>query len=188
MDYMLTEEQQMIKDLARQVAEEKIKPVRAELDENEEFPTQIMKDLAQSDLFGLVIPEEYGGMGAGCFENVLAVEELSRVCCGVATSFAASSLGAYPILLFGSDEQKKRYLPDIASGSKLAAFGLTESTAGSDAGGIQTTAVLDGDVYVLNGTKQWITNGGEADIYSVIAITDRSKGPSLSPISLKWGV
>ena len=177
MDYMLTEEQQMIKDLARQVAEEKIKPVRAELDENEEFPTQIMKDLAQSDLFGLVIPEEYGGMGAGCFENVLAVEELSRVCCGVATSFAASSLGAYPILLFGSDEQKKRYLPDIASGSKLAAFGLTESTAGSDAGGIQTTAVLDGDVYVLNGTKQWITNGGEADIYSVIAITDKSKGP-----------
>ena len=177
MDYMLTEEQQMIKDLARQVAEEKIKPVRAELDENEEFPTQIMKDLAQSDLFGLVIPEEYGGMGAGCFENVLAVEELSRVCCGVATSFAASSLGAYPILLFGSDEQKKRYLPDIASGSKLAAFGLTESTAGSDAGGIQTTAFLDGDVYVLNGTKQWITNGGEADIYSVIAITDKSKGP-----------
>jgi alkylation response protein AidB-like acyl-CoA dehydrogenase len=177
MDYMLTEEQQMIKDLARQVAEEKIKPVRAELDENEEFPTQIMKDLAQSDLFGLVIPEEYGGMGAGCFENVLAVEELSRVCCGVATSFAASSLGAYPILLFGSEEQKKRYLPDIASGSKLAAFGLTESTAGSDAGGIQTTAVPDGDEYVLNGTKQWITNGGEADIYSVIAITDKSKGP-----------
>jgi len=176
MDYFLTEEQQMIKDLARQVAVEKIKPVRAELDENEEFPTEIMKDLAQSDLFGLVIPEEYGGLGAGCFENCLAVEELSRVCCGVCTSFAASSLGAYPILLYGNDEQKEKYLPDIASGTKLGAFGLTESTAGSDASGIQTTAVRDGDGYVLNGTKQWITNAGEAGTYTVIAITDRSKG------------
>ncbi len=177
MDYMLTEEQLMIKDLAHQIAEEKIIPVRAELDENEEFPHAIMKDLAQSDLFGLIIPEEYGGMGMGCLENVLAVEELSWACCGVATSFAASSLGAYPILLYSSNEQKKKYLPDIAKGAKMAAFGLTESNAGSDASGIQTTAVLDGDFYVLNGTKQWITNGGEADIYSIIAMTDRSKGP-----------
>ncbi len=177
MDYMLTEEQLMIKELARQIAEEKIKPVRAELDEKEEFPHEIMRDLAQSDLFGLVIPEEYGGMGLGCFENVLAVEELSRVCCGVATSFAASGLGAYPILLFANEEQKKKYLPEIASGRKMAAFGLTESNAGSDAGGIQTTAVRDGDEYVLNGTKQWITNGGESDIYSIIAMTDKTKGP-----------
>jgi alkylation response protein AidB-like acyl-CoA dehydrogenase len=176
MDYFLTEEQQMIKDLARQVAEEKIKPVRAELDEKEEFPAEVMKHLAQSDLFGLVIPEEYGGMGAGCFENCLCVEELSRVCCGVSTSFAASSLGAYPILLYADGTQKTKYLPSIASGAKLAAFALTESTAGSDASGIQTTAVLEGDHYVLNGTKQWITNGGEAEIYSVIALTDRSKG------------
>jgi butyryl-CoA dehydrogenase len=176
MDYFLTEEQQMIKDLARQVAEEKIKPVRAELDEKEEFPAEIMKDLAQSDLFGLVIPEEYGGLGVGCFENCLCVEELSRACCGVSTSFAASSLGAYPILLYGSEEQKKKYLPEIASGRKLAAFALTESTAGSDASGIQTTAILEGDCYVLSGTKQWITNGGEADTYSVIALTDRSRG------------
>jgi butyryl-CoA dehydrogenase len=176
MDYFLTEEQQMIKDLARQVAEEKIKPVRAELDEKEEFPAEIMKYLAQSDLFGLVIPEEYGGMGVGCFENCLCVEELSRVCCGVSTSFAASSLGAYPILLSANEEQKQKYLPSIASGGKLGAFALTESTAGSDASGIQTTAVHDGDYYVLNGTKQWITNGGEAEIYSVIALTDRSRG------------
>jgi butyryl-CoA dehydrogenase len=177
MDYFLTEEQQMIRDLARQIAETKIVPVRAELDENETFPHELMKDLAQSDLFGIVIPEEYGGLGMGCLENCLAVEELSRACCGVATTFAASGLGAYPILLHGSEEQKQTYLPRIASGESLAAFGLTESSAGSDASGIQTTAVPDGDDYVLNGTKQWITNGGEAEIYTVIAVTDKAKGP-----------
>ncbi len=176
MDYLLTEEQQEIKELARQIAEEKVKPVRAELDEKEEFPWEIMKVLAQSDLFGLYIPEEYGGFGGGSFENVLAVEELSRACIGVSVSFAASGLGAYPILLFGSEEQKKMYLPQIASGEKLAAFGLTEAGAGSDAGGTRTTAVLDGNEYVINGTKQWITNGGEAEIYTVIAMTNPAKG------------
>jgi butyryl-CoA dehydrogenase len=177
MDYFLTEEQQMIRDLARQIAEEKVIPVRAELDEKEEFPWEIMKILAQSDMFGLFIPEEYGGLGKGCFELCIAVEELSRACLGVSTTYAANALGTYPILLFGSDEQKKRYLPDIASGKKLVAFGLTEANAGSDAGGIQTSARLEGNEYVLNGTKQWITNGGEADIYTIIAITDRAKGP-----------
>jgi len=177
MDYFLTEEQQMIRDLARQIAETKVIPVRAELDENEIFPHDVMKDLAQSDLFGIVIPEEYGGLGMGCLENCLAVEELSRACCGVATTFAASGLGAYPILLNGSEEQKQTYLPRIASGESLAAFGLTESNAGSDVGGIQTTAMPDGDEYVINGTKQWITNGGEAEIYTVVAVTDKSKGP-----------
>ena len=135
-----------------------------------------MSDLADADLFGLVIPEEYGGLGFGAFENCLVVEELSRICCGITTAYAASGLGAYPILLFGNDEQKKKYLPIIASGEQLAAFGLTESTAGSDAAGIQTTAVKDGDHYVLNGTKQWITNAAEAGIYTVIAMTDRKKG------------
>ena len=177
MDYFLTEEQQMIKEIARKIAEEKIKPVRAELDEKEVFPRDLLKVIAQSDLFGVCIPQEYGGFGGGSFENCLAVEELSRGCLGVCTSFAASGLGAYPILLYGSEEQKKKYLPEIASGRKLAAFALTESTAGSDAGGIMTTAELKGDEYILNGTKQWITNAGEADIYSVIVITDRSKGP-----------
>jgi alkylation response protein AidB-like acyl-CoA dehydrogenase len=177
MDYFLTEEQQMIKEIAQKIADEKIKPVRAELDEKEEFPRELMKVIAQSDLFGVCIPQEYGGFGGGSFENCLAVEELSRACLGVSTSFAASGLGAYPILLYGSEEQKKKYLTEIASGKKLAAFALTESTAGSDAGGIMTTAELKGNEYVLNGTKQWITNAGEADIYSVIAITDRSKGP-----------
>jgi len=173
---MLTDDQKMIKELAKKISDEKVIPVRAELDEKEEFPWEVIKALSQADLFGLYIPEEYGGMGFGCFETVLVVEELSRACCGVSVSYAASALGAYPIVLFGHEEQKKKYLPAIASGEKLAAFGLTEANAGSDASGIQTTAKRDGNHYVLNGTKQWITNGGEAEIYAVIAITDRNKG------------
>ncbi len=177
MDYFLSEEQIMIRDLARQIAEEKVVPVREGLDEREEFPKEIMKVLAQSDLFGLFIPEEYGGLGKGCLELCVAVEELSRACLGVSTSYAANALGTYPILLFGTEDQKRKYLPDIAAGKRLVAFGLTEANAGSDAAGIQTTAKLEGNEYVLNGTKQWITNGGEAEIYTIIAITDRAKGP-----------
>ncbi len=177
MDYFLTEEQQMVRDLARQIAQEKVVPVRAELDEKGEYPWEIIKVLAQSDMIGLFIPEEYGGLGKGCLELCLVVEELSCACVGVSTTYAANALGTFPLLLFGSDEQKKQYLPDIAAGKRLVAFGLTEANAGSDAGGIQTTARLDGNEYVLNGTKQWITNGGEAEIYTIIAITDKSKGP-----------
>jgi alkylation response protein AidB-like acyl-CoA dehydrogenase len=177
MDYLLTEEQIMIRDLARQIAEEKIVPVRAELDEQNKFPSDIMKAMAQADLFGIFIPEEYGGLGKKSLELCIAVEELSKACLGVSTSYAANALGTYPILLNGSEAQKKKYLPDVAAGKKLVAFGLTEANAGSDASGVQTTAKLDGNEYVLNGTKQWITNGGEADIYTVIAITDKSKGP-----------
>ncbi|MBC7357804.1 MAG: acyl-CoA dehydrogenase family protein [Desulfacinum sp.] len=177
MNYFLSEEQKMIQELAEQIAREKIRPVRAQLDEAEEFPTELMEVLAQSDLFGVYIPEEYGGLGGGILENCLAVEQLARACIGVATSFAASGLGAYPILLYGSEEQKAAYLPDIAAGRRLAAFAVTESGAGSDVTAIKTTAVKDGDHYILNGTKQWITNGGEADIYSVLAVTDKTKGP-----------
>lgn len=176
MDYFLTEEQEMIKEIAAKIATEKVRPVRAELDEREEFPWDLMKIMAQSDLFGVYLPEEYGGLGGGVLENCLAIEELGRACIGVATTYAASGLGAYPILLHGSEEQKQKYLPVIASGEKLAAFAVTESGAGSDAGGIQTTAQRQGDFYLLNGTKQWITNGGEAEIYTVVAITDRAKG------------
>ena len=175
-NYFLTEEQQMIVDLARQIAVEKIIPVRAKLDKNEEFPWDIMKDMAQADLFGLYIPEEYGGFAKGCFENCLALEQLAYGCIAVTTTFAASALGGYPILLFGSDEQKARYLPDIAAGKRLVAFGLTEANAGSDAAGIRTTAVEDGDHWVLNGTKQWITSGGEAEIYTIVAMTNKNKG------------
>ncbi|MEW6001490.1 MAG: acyl-CoA dehydrogenase family protein, partial [Nitrospirota bacterium] len=176
MDYFLTEDQLMIRDLSRQIAEEKVVPVREELDEKEEFPSAIMKVLAQSDLFGLFVPEEYGGLGKGCLELCIAVEELSRACLSVSTTYAANALGTFPILLFGSEEQKKKYLPDIASGRRLVAFALTEANAGSDAAGIQTTARLENNEYVLNGTKQWITNGGEAEIYTIIAITDKTKG------------
>ncbi len=176
MDYFLSEEQQMIVDIASQIADEKIMPVRAELDEKHEFPRAILEEMAQADLFGIPIPEEFGGFGGGCFDIVLAVEQLGRACIGVGTAYAANFLGAFPVLLGGSQNIKEKYLPLIASGEKFAAFGLTEANAGSDASGIQTTAVLDGDEWVLNGTKQWITNGGEADIYTVIAITDKSKG------------
>jgi butyryl-CoA dehydrogenase len=167
----------MIRDLARKIALEKVLPVRAELDEKEEFPWEIMRVCAEAGLFGVSIPEEFGGFGGGVLENCVAVEEMSRVCLGVATSYAASGLGAHPIMLYGNPEQQKKYLPDIAKGKRLAAFGLTEADAGSDAGSIRTTATRTDKGYVLNGTKQWITNGGEAEIYTVIAITDRSKGP-----------
>jgi len=176
MDYFLTEEQEMIVDIARQITDEKIIPNRAELDEKDEFPRAILEAMGQADLFGIPIPEEYGGFGGGCLDIVLALEQLGRGCIGVATAFAASALGIYPIMLSGSDEMKAKYLSPVAAGKKFAAFGLTEANAGSDASGIQTTAVLDGDEWVLNGTKQWITNGGEAQIYTVVAITDKTKG------------
>ncbi len=176
MDYFLTEEQKMIKELCRQIAEEKIKPVAAEYDEKNEFPWEIVKVLAESDICGIYIPEENGGMGGGVFDLAIATEELSWGCGGIALAFAATALGTFPIILFGNDEQKAKYLPDIASGKKLAAFGLTEAEAGSDAGSIKTTAKKDGDHYILNGTKQWITNGGEAETYTVVAMTNKEKG------------
>ncbi|MFH1576134.1 MAG: acyl-CoA dehydrogenase family protein [Candidatus Margulisiibacteriota bacterium] len=176
LDYQLTEEQVMIRDLVRKVTLEKVLPKRAEWDETGEFPWEAMKAYADADLCGLYIPEELGGFGQSVFNFCLATEEVSRVCGGVGVTFAASALGSTPILLFGSDEQKKKYMPYIAAGKKLAAFGLTEANAGSDAGGMETTAKKDGDHYIINGTKQWITNGGEAETYTVFAITDKAKG------------
>ncbi len=176
MDYLFNEQQIMIRDIARQIAEEKIRPVAAYYDETEEFAWPIVKVLAESDMCGIYIPEEYGGTGGGVTELCIATEELSKACGGIALAFAATALGTYPIILYGNEEQKKKYLPDIAKGKKLAAFAITEAEAGSDAGSIKTTAKKDGDYYILNGTKQWITNGGEAEIYTVVAITDRAKG------------
>ncbi len=176
MNYFLSEEQKMIVDTARELAQEKIKPVREKYDEEGHFPWDIVKEMAAADLMGLYIPEQYKGMGRGIFELCLAVEELSKVCGGISLAMAATALGTFPILLFGTDEQKAKYLPDIATGKKLAAFGLTEANAGSDAGNMTTTAVKDGDHYVINGTKQWITNGGEAETYTVIAMTNKAKG------------
>ena len=176
MNYFLTEDQEEIKQIAKKIAEEKIKPIRAEYDEEGKFPWDIVKIMAQTDLFAVLIPEEYDGISGKVEDLVIVTEELSKVDAGVGLSFGATGLGCYPILLSGSEEQKQKYLPSIAAGEKLAAFALTEANAGSDVGGIETTATKDGDFYILNGTKQWITNGGDADIYTVFAMTNKSKG------------
>lgn len=176
MEYFLSDQQKTLKGLARQIAEQRMLPVRAELDEKEEFPWELIKEMAASDLLRVFIPEEYDGMGGGCFDLCLVVEELSRVCGGIAISYAANALGVLPLILYGSDGQKKKYLPEVASGARLAAFAVTEATAGSDASAIRTSARRDGGDYVLNGTKQFITNGGEAEIYTVVVMTDAAKG------------
>jgi alkylation response protein AidB-like acyl-CoA dehydrogenase len=176
MNWFLTDEQAMIVETAREIAVKKILPVREKYDHEGIFPWDVMQALAAADLCGLYIPVQYGGFGGGVFELCLAVEELSKVCGGISLAMAATALGTFPILLFGSDEQKKNYLPGIAAGKIIAAFGLTEANAGSDALGMKTTAVRDGDYWILNGTKQWITNGENAQIYSVFAKTNLSKG------------
>ncbi|HPN89139.1 MAG TPA: acyl-CoA dehydrogenase family protein [Candidatus Omnitrophota bacterium] len=175
MDYLLSEQQIMIRDLCREITEEKIKPIAAELDKTEEFPHEVVKVMAQSDLFGLFIEEKYGGMGGGILDLCIATEEFSRGCAGIALAYAGTALGVDPILIAGNEEQKAKYLPRVAKGT-LCAFGITEPGAGSDAGGTQTTAKKVGDHYILNGTKIFITNGGEADIYTIVAMTDKSKG------------
>jgi alkylation response protein AidB-like acyl-CoA dehydrogenase len=188
MDYFLTEEQTMIRDMSRQMAQEVVKPQRAKLDAESLFPREIMQSLAKVDLLKVFIPEEAGGLGGGCTEMCIVTEELSRVCAGVATTYSANALAAMPIILFGSKEHKEKWLGPIASGKKFAAFALTEAEAGSDASRVKTTAIEDGDHFVLNGTKQFITNGGEADIYTVIANTDPKKGPrGMSAIMVEKG-
>jgi butyryl-CoA dehydrogenase len=178
MDYGLSEKQVMIRDLARQIADNEIRPVAAEYDKTGEFPWPIVKKMAEADLFAVFIDEAHGGIADGdrTMNMSLVTEELSKACGGIALSFAGSALGALPIILSGSEEQKKKWLPDVASGKNICAFALTEPQAGSDASAIQTTAIRDGDHFVLNGTKQWITNGGDAEIYTVIALTKPEKG------------
>jgi alkylation response protein AidB-like acyl-CoA dehydrogenase len=174
--YNLKEEELMIKEVARKFAEEKIKPLRAEMDEKEECPVELLKEAASLDLLRVFIPEAYEGLGLGIMGMVLATEEISRIDGGFATSYSANGLGSTPIILFGNEEQKKKYLPKIASGEFFAAFALTEPEAGSDAGNVKTKAIKDGNDYVLNGNKIFITNGGIADVYVVIASTDPERG------------
>ncbi|MFA4854850.1 MAG: acyl-CoA dehydrogenase family protein [Candidatus Omnitrophota bacterium] len=176
MDYLLTDEQKMIKELSHKIAEEKIRPVAAKYDISEEYPWDVLKVMAASDMFGLFIPEEYGGLGTSIMNLCLATEEFSRACGGIAVCYAASALGTLPIVLCGNEEQKKKYLPDLASGKKVAAFAITEPEAGSDASAIKTTAKKEGEHYILNGLKHFITNGGDAETYVVIAMTDKTKG------------
>lgn len=176
MDYFLTEEQTNIRDIARKVAEEKIAPIAAECDREHKFPWEVIEALAELDLFKIYLDKEYGGLELGTMGLVLVTEELSRACGGISLGFAASALGTMPLLVGGSDEQKKKYLPILGSGKALAAFALTEPDAGSDAGNIKTTAKKDGDYYVINGLKHFITNGGIAKYISVVAITDPNRG------------
>lgn len=176
LSYNLTEEERILIELIKRIGEEYIRDKALYWDEREIYDSLPIKALADADLFGLIVPKEYEGLGMGVRAMCLAVEWLSYFCAGVSTTYAASFLGAYPIILFGSEEQKRKYLPEVAKGKNLCAFALTEPQAGSDAFAIKTTAKKEGDFYVLNGVKQWITNGGIADIYIVIALTDPSKG------------
>jgi len=177
MDFELSREHTMARQLFRDFAENEVKPLAEEVDEEERFPKETVVKLARYGFLGIPFAKEHGGQGCDTLTYAMCVEELSRVCAttGVIVS-AHTSLGAEPIRKYGTNEQKEKYLVPLAKGEKLGAFGLTEPNAGTDASGQQTKAVLDGDNYILNGTKIFITNGGEADIYIIFAMTDKSSG------------
>ena len=177
MEFALTREQELVKQMVREFAENEVKPLAAEIDETERFPMETVKKMAKYGMMGIPFSKEYGGAGGDTLSYILAVEELSKVCgtTGVILS-AHTSLCASVIDKYGTEEHKQKYLIPLAKGEKLGAFGLTEPNAGTDAAGQQTTAVLHGDNYIINGQKIFITNGGAADIFIVFAMTDRSKG------------
>ncbi|MDP2960407.1 MAG: acyl-CoA dehydrogenase family protein, partial [candidate division Zixibacteria bacterium] len=161
----------------REFAEKVIEPEAQKIDEKAEFSYENMKKVANLGLLGMVAPPEYGGTGMDTLKYVIAVEELSRVCGSTGITVAAhNSLAVCPLYLFGNEEQKKKYIPPLAKGEKLGAFGLTEPNAGSDAGGTKTTAVLDGDSYIINGSKCFITNASVAETFIITAVTDKTKG------------
>jgi butyryl-CoA dehydrogenase len=174
--YYLTDDQKAIRDLVRAIAREKIAPLAARYDETESYPDEPMRVLADQGLMGIWLPEEYGGTASGALALCLAVEEIAWACAATATNYLVTPLGGYPILLAGTEEQKKRYLPRLASGEILAAYSLSEPGAGSDAASLQTRAVRKGDRYILNGTKLWCSNGDHAGVITLFATVDRSKG------------
>lgn len=177
MNFDLTRDQQMIRDVVRDFAQNEILPRAKEIDRSGQFPLDIIKKLAQMDLMGLPFPEEYGGAGADYISYCLALEEISRACASTGLTYEAHiSLGCMPIYLFGTPEQKEKYLTPLCRGECLGSFGLTEPNAGSDAGATQTTAVLQGDEWVINGSKCFITNASYARFVTITAVTDRSKG------------
>lgn len=173
----LSEELEQLRDLVREIVQKEVVPARMELDEKEEFPHAILAKFREAGLFNALFDEEYGGLGLGMMGNVVLSEEVAYGCLGVGTTIFATKLGALPIEIGGTKEQKEKYLPPLASGEKLAAFGLTEPGAGSDVPALSTSAVKKGDRYILNGTKQWISNGGQADTYTVFAVTNKERGP-----------
>ena len=177
MEFGYSKEQVLLREMYKKFAETEIKPLAEELDEEERFPVESIPKLARYGFMGIPFPKEYGGAGGNYLTYAMAVEELGKVCATTAVIVSAhTSLCAGPIYYFGTEEQKQKYLVPLAKGEKIGAFGLTEPSAGTDSSMQQTTAVLDGDEYVLNGTKVFITNAGYADIYVVIAMTDKSKG------------
>ncbi|MDM5306234.1 acyl-CoA dehydrogenase [Peribacillus frigoritolerans] len=181
MDFSLTKEQQMIKEMVREFAEKEIKPIAIELDAKSMFAEDVFKKMGKLGLLGIPFPEEYGGSDGDTISYAIAVEEVGKACGGTGLSYAAAvSLGASPIYYFGTEEQKQKYLVPITTGETLAAFGLTEPNAGSDAGGTRTTAVLDGDEYVINGEKTWITNASYSRTVTVTAVSGKdSKGKNI---------
>jgi short-chain 2-methylacyl-CoA dehydrogenase len=186
-DFDLSDDHQLLRQTVRDFAEERIAPVAEELDREHRFPYEIVEALAELGLMGIPIPEEHGGGGGDTLAYALAVEELTRIDSSVAITVAAhTSLGTMPILLFGSDEQKERWLPDLASGRKLAAFGLTEPEAGSDAGATRTTAELRDGSWVVNGSKIFITNAG-TDITALVTISARTGDDEISNIVVPNG-
>jgi butyryl-CoA dehydrogenase len=173
--FYLTEEQRMIRDLARKVARERVMPHAARYDEAEAYPEDSMRAITEAGFYAIWVPEEYGGSDLGCLALALVCEEIAYACAASGTQYLAQALGGLPILLFGSEAQKKKYLPGLASGEILSAFSLSEPGAGSDAAGLRTTAIRRGEHYVLNGSKQWCTNGDHADVITVFATVDPSK-------------
>ena len=177
MNFELTAQQQLVKQLMKSFADNEVKPLAAEIDETERFPRETVEKMAKSGMMGINIPAQYGGAGADSLSYVIALEELAKVCATTAIILSAhTSLCCGPLLAFGTEEQKQKYLAPLAKGERLGAFGLTEPNAGTDAAAQQTTAVLDGDHFILNGSKCFITNGGEADVYIVFAMTDKKLG------------
>jgi alkylation response protein AidB-like acyl-CoA dehydrogenase len=173
----ISKEHEEFRKKIREFAEKEIEPKAKELDEKGQFPFDTVKKLGQMGIMGMVAPKEYGGSGHDTLSYSIAVEEISRVCGSTGITVAAhNSLGVYPIYLFGNEQQKKKYIPDLASGKKLGSFGLTEPDAGSDAAGTKTTAVLDGDFWVINGSKCFITNASVGETFVITAVTDKSKG------------
>lgn len=173
MNFQLTEEQEMLRKMVREFAENEVEPTARERDEEERFDREIFDQMAELGLTGIPWPEEYGGIGSDFISYCIAVEELSRVCASTGVTLSAHlSLASWPIFAYGTEEQKKNYLKHLATGEALGAFALSEPGAGSDVAAMKTTAEKDGDHYVINGSKSWITNGGEADIYVVFAKTD----------------
>ncbi len=177
MNFDLTENQKLIQDMVRQFAKAELEPKAAEFDKTGEFPTENIKKLAELGLMGMVVPEKYGGAGFDFVSLAVAVEEISRGCGSTGVIIAVNnSLAAWTTYNFGTEEQREKFVRPMANGKKLGAFALTESNVGSDPAGLETTAKLDGDHYILNGSKRFITNGGVGDIFLVFATTDKTKG------------